>query len=152
MSKQRQQVPKSRLILELSPELAVQLYAAFHQSTLNPEETRRQIRQFLQNPSAEDNFLLPTETSLDLTRIKSEFKELVIEDVGQALKIIKEKLTHHTAAYDALIILYSRFNRINRSVQQNTIEFSVADIELSKLENALIYLINNLTQEDLKVI
>lgn len=151
MSKQRQQAPKSRLILELSPELAIQLYAAFHQSELNQEETRRQIRQFLQNPSAEDNLLLPTETSIDLTRIKTEFKELVVEDVGQALKIIKEKLTHHTASYDTLIILFSRFNRINRSMQQNILEFSVADIELSKLENALIYLINNLVQEDLKV-
>lgn len=62
MSKQRQQPTHSRLILELSPELAMQLYAAFQKNQLNQEEARNQVRQFLQNSSAEENLSLPQET------------------------------------------------------------------------------------------
>lgn len=150
MSKQRQQPTHSRLILELSPELAMQLYAAFQKNQLNQEEARNQVRQFLQNSSAEENLNLPEESPIDLWAIKSEFKELIIEDIGQALKIVKEKLIAHTSSYDTLVILYARYNRVNRSLQQNVIDFQMADLEMSKLENAFIYLVNNLLAEDLK--
>lgn len=150
MSKQRQHPPKSRLILELSPELAVQLYSVFHQNEWTQEDTKNRVRRFLLNSPVEENLPLPNDVWVDLIVIKTEFKELVIEDVGQALKIVKDKLLPHTSAYDTLVILYARFNRINRSLQQNIVEFSIADLEMSKLENAFIYLINNLTQDDLK--
>jgi Effector-associated domain 11 len=150
MSKQRQQPTHSRLILELSPELASQLFAAFQKNQLSEEEARSQVRQFLQNSSAEESLNLPEEITIDLLTIKNEFKELIIEDIGQALKVGKEKLILHTSSYDTLVILYARYNRVNRSLQQNIIDFQTADLEMSKLENAFIYLVNNLLADDLK--
>lgn len=90
------------------------------------------------------------EEKQELFNLKKELKELLIKSFDNSIEKLKGALITHSPAYDDIIALQSRYNRINNYFQKGLIDFTETDKEIIKIENAYIYIINNLEDEELK--
>lgn len=90
------------------------------------------------------------EEKQELFNLKKELKELLIKSFDNSIEKLKGTLITHSPAYDDIIALQSRYNRINNYFQKGLVGFTETDKEIIKIENAYIYIINNLEDEELK--
>lgn len=86
----------------------------------------------------------------EIFKLKKELKELLIKSFDNSIEELKRLLITHSPVYDDIIGLQSRRNRINNCFQKGLIDFTEADKEIIKIENAYIYIINNLEDEELE--
>jgi hypothetical protein len=95
--------------------------------------------------------------AIDLARNKSEkllkvrikIKNLLTTDHQKALSELKNCLVEHCDSYDSSILLLAKFNRILQAAYQGQITFQDAELEFSKIDNAVIFTLKNLTEDDL---
>ena len=76
-------------------------------------------------------------------------KELLAKDLAKALKELNKQLNKSSDKYDEIILITARYNRVLKSSHKNLIDFAI--VEISKLENAVLHIINNLEESDLSV-
>lgn len=94
--------------------------------------------------------LKPNESDIELVKIKDEIKDKFVNNFEDSIEDLKLYLSRERDIFDDILKLQRRFNRINNYLIKGLIEFSKADMELTKIENAYIFIINNLEKKDLK--
>ena len=77
-------------------------------------------------------------------------KELLINGFENAIKEFKFILESNSQTYDDIIGLQTRYNRISKEFKNGLIKFEIADLAKTNIENAFIYIVNNLNENDLK--
>lgn len=85
----------------------------------------------------------------NLTELKIQVKDILVADIEKALLTLKQHLRPDVEAYDEIIIALERTNRINRALQKGLIQFQEADMLLNQIVNAVVFTINNLSENDL---
>ena len=87
-----------------------------------------------------------------LSNVKSDIKNLISENkLEKALADLKNKLVLHSQSFDSIILLLAKLRRINEYRHQNIITFQQIEIEMSKIENAIMFMINNLNGEEINL-
>lgn len=84
-----------------------------------------------------------------LLNLRTEIKEFIIFDLGKALTEFKKRLETHSSTFDSIILLLAKFNRIGQSRHQGLIAFQEAELEFTKIENAVMYMVNNLEKDEI---
>lgn len=85
-----------------------------------------------------------------LPDIKYDTKDLIAQNkLGQAISYLKDCLILHSEKYDELILLSARHKRLLEYQHKNIISYQNLEIEISKIENALMYITNALDTKDL---
>ena len=85
-----------------------------------------------------------------LTDLKIELKDSLSKDVGESLTKLKKLITSKSKTYDEVIIQLSNFNYINSSFQNGLVGFETVRLELGKIRNSTLFIINNLDVEIMK--
>lgn len=85
-----------------------------------------------------------------LNRYKYEIKEFLVSDLKKAIDRFKEILKNHSDTFDSIILLAAKNHRINQAKHKNVISFQEAEIEISKIENAVMYMVNNMNEDELE--
>ena len=83
-------------------------------------------------------------------KLKSELKLILGESLEKALTQIEEFILPHTPVFDELVIQKSRFNSCTNDLHRGVINQEESNISFARIRVALLHLINNLNQEDLK--
>jgi hypothetical protein len=142
--------------IELPANLAEQLYNAFSKGEISKSEAQSKIANFITTSqkdrfqAIDENLYLTVKSENEvLNKIKIEAKELLIADLENALKLVKLKLKPHTQTFDDIIGLFARYNRINKFLHKGVIDFHTADLEITKIENAVIFIVNGLNSSEI---
>jgi hypothetical protein len=84
-----------------------------------------------------------------LKQIRADTKELLTQDVLKALKFLRGKIGKTTETYDSIVLLTARYNRILKYFNKNLIDFQASELEIAKIENAILHIVNNLNDSDI---
>lgn len=76
-------------------------------------------------------------------------KEALARDCGEAILLMKKLINSDKPVFDNVILLLERYNRIQKNFQKGLIDFPTADGEMNKMANAILYFINEVSEEDL---
>lgn len=136
-----------KIVIELPPERAAQLYEGF-QEVFAKEEAVRLSLEFIETPSSQVPATVQPE-DVYLQSVISEVKTLLSKDLGKALEYLEQKLNRNTEPFDDWIMLSARYNLVNKAIHQKTIDFQEAEQEFAKIDTAIIFLVNGLRREQL---
>ena len=85
-----------------------------------------------------------------IDRIKQELKELIsMDDINAFFSIIDVKIVQTSKINNEFILLKSRFTKLRKDKNQNTISIESINIEINKIRAALLTLIEELQIDDL---
>lgn len=135
---------KSHIDTNVTKELALELYRLMFQNSENSEATSYDYSKI-----NEKSFLNKISQNEELFSFKLKIKEAIVEGFTGAIDELKTHIIPNNTVYDDIIGLSARYNRIYGSFQRGIIDFKTADLELTKIENTLIYIVNNLNDSDL---
>lgn len=100
-------------------------------------------------PLNEEKYIRQISTDEKLFSFKLKIKEVIIKGFSEAVEELKIYVIPNNGVYDDIIALSARYNRIYGAFQRGIIDFRTADLELTKIENTLLYIVNNLREGDL---
>jgi len=89
-------------------------------------------------------------SNVKLNEYKNEIKEFLITDLKKAIERLREILKNHSDTFDSIVLLAAKNNRVNQARHKNIISFQDAELEISKIENAVMYMVNNMTENELE--
>lgn len=138
-----------KIVIELPPEKAAQLYEGFLKEALAKEEAAVRLSlEFTETASSPTiDIALPEDAYLQSTIF--EIKTTLSKDLGEALRCLEQKLNRNADAFDDWIMLSARYNRVNKAIHQKTIDFQEAEQEFAKIDTAIIFLVNGLRREQI---
>lgn len=137
-----------KIVIELPPDKAGQLYEGFFKEALAKEEAVRLSLEFTETASSPTTEVAQPE-DVYLQSIIFEIKTLLSQDLGEALKYLEQKLNRNTEAFDDWIMLSARYNRVNKAIHQKAIGFQEGEQEFAKIDTAIIFLVNGLRREQI---
>lgn len=144
------------LVLHLSDETANKIHAAIisliHQESIfdKTDLESKLVENIAYDLTEERNVTLKEHPALIVLQFKTFIKNLLTENVEQALRACKDKLIEHSKSQDDIIELLSRYNRVSSTMQKGLVDFSIADMEINKIVNTVIYMVNNMDESELK--
>ncbi len=141
-----------KIIIELPPDKAAQLYHDYLKEAVAKDEAVRLSVEFTTSISPalpETSAPVVPEGDMFLLSVVTQVKELLPESLSKALRFLKQKLRHDSEAFDELIALFARHNRISAALQKGLIDFQLAEQEFVKIDAAIIFLLNGLRRDHL---
>jgi len=94
-------------------------------------------------------FVSDNDKGLDLILLKVKIKNEFVSKFQNAVNLIKQKINSESTKFDDLILLQSRYNRVNSIYLDGRIDFLTADQEFNKIDLKFISIVNALQVEDL---
>lgn len=153
---------KSRkLEIHVPTEVAEKLYDAIielievtkqHASATNSETGlvgTSLLEKYLDQTTKEHYVAIERVISKKVTKLSEEIKDLITKDIESTLKKLNASLKSEAKIKDNVIILLSRYSRINEGHHNDTIEFQIANKEINKIVRAILFIVNNLDEESL---
>ncbi|MCW5924343.1 MAG: hypothetical protein KIS77_18615 [Saprospiraceae bacterium] len=137
-----------KIVIELPPEKAAQLYERF-KDVLAKEEALRLSLEFSEMASLPIPAPAHPEDKI-LQTVILEVKALLSTDLDKALNYLGQKLKQNSELHDDWVKLSARYNRVKKAALQQTIDFHEAEQEYAKIDTAIIYLANGLQREHLR--
>lgn len=137
-----------KIVIELPPEKAAQLYERF-KDVLAKEEALRLSLEFSEMASLPIPAPAQPEDKILQTAIL-EVKALLSTDLDKALNYLGQKLKQNSDFHDDWVKLSARYNLVKKAALQQTIDFHETEQEYAKIDTAIIYLANGLQQEHLR--
>lgn len=84
-----------------------------------------------------------------LSQFKIQIKDFLSFDLEKALLEFKNRLLENSKTYDSIILLMAKYRRIGNVNNKGIIAFQEAELEITKIENAVMYMVNNITEEEI---
>lgn len=144
----------SKFAINLPDELIERLYHLYLEKGASEEDDEKNpvaalVKAILQEQSSSLIEVATTEPDAIILTVKTQIKDLLVQDLGSALDLLKSKLKAHSEVYDDLIGLFARYNRMTRYLQKGILDIPSAESEFVKIENAVIFTLNRLKADDL---
>jgi len=120
------------------------------------EDLISQLIEFLDSPAPttiplyEDTLLPIKIASEKKAKLKSKIKEILQKDSLKALEELRNSIIEDNPLFNQVILSIATYNRINKFLLSGTINFQDAHQEFTKIDNAILYMIDEVEEEDLK--
>ncbi|GAB4251351.1 MAG: hypothetical protein Kow0027_15260 [Saprospiraceae bacterium] len=85
-----------------------------------------------------------------LNEIKSKFKSLLKDDLKKAIQDIQESLKYESKFYNDFVIFHSQINELNRGYHIQIIPYDDYILDVNRIRNGVLKIVDDLTKEDLK--
>lgn len=86
----------------------------------------------------------------NLSELKVLLKNALIKDIGNSLELLMRYTDEKSTHYNHIIISMGSFNSMKKDIIQGTISDGNAQMRHARLRNSIMYIIDNLEEEDIK--
>jgi hypothetical protein len=85
-----------------------------------------------------------TDSNNKLKEFQLNMKDLITQDLLKALVELRKIVDESSDTFNTIILITARYNRINKYFHKNLIDFQAVETEMAKIENAVLFLVDNL--------
>jgi Effector-associated domain 11 len=134
------------LNIRLSPESAEKLFEAVALGKLEGQNVFDFV--FESTDTVEKTPTLPVKNEI-LISLQKQIKQLLMSDLEETMRTFLGRLNEESECYDKTILFISKYKRVKQSQMQGLITFQEAELEITRIENGIIYLVNELKMSEL---
>lgn len=130
--------------IKIPLKLAEELLAAIISNKLkekNMSDVDAQERQSVEFNDIDEHWL---DTNNKLKGFQKQMKDLMTRDFLKALIELRNIVDENSDTYNAIILITARYNRLNKYFHKNLIDFLALETEMAKIENAILFIVDNL--------